>query len=166
MEMDCLVDVACVFPDVVATDKSQLLKDLVQRLAKRVDVNAQDILRALTAREALGSTGMGQGIAIPHAQIPGLKRFVGCFARLSRPVDFAAIDAKPVDLVFMLLIPEGCASEHVGALACISRRLRDQNLVARLRSAFGPEALHALLIASAPAVAAVTRPAEVAQLYY
>jgi nitrogen PTS system EIIA component len=116
-------------------DKPQLLRELSQRAAKLLAIDTQAILDALQAREALGSTGVGQGIAVPHARIAGLHHFFGLFARLERPIDFTAIDERPVDLVFLLLIPDQAGSDHLAALACVSRRLRDREAAAQLRAA-------------------------------
>ncbi len=122
--------------DLRVRDKAQLLREL----AKRAEpfgggLSADTILEALRAREQLGSTGLGKGFALPHARIDGLKRFVGLFARLARPVDFDAIDGAPVDLVFLLLMPADAGNNHVAALAAVSRRFRDTDTVARLRKA-------------------------------
>jgi PTS system nitrogen regulatory IIA component len=127
-------------PDRVITalrvsDKPQLLRELSQRAAKLLAIDTQAILDALQAREALGSTGVGQGIAVPHARISGLPRFFGLFARLERPIDFTAIDERPVDLVFLLLIPDQAGGDHLAALASVSRRLRDREAAAQLRAA-------------------------------
>jgi PTS system nitrogen regulatory IIA component len=99
----------------------------------------------LGEREKLGSTGFGGGIAIPHGRLDGLKRVCGVFARLSKPVDFAAVDELPVDLVFMLLSPTGAGAEHLKALACVSRKLRDRGFAAKLRGAGSNDAVYALL---------------------
>ena len=117
------------------SDKPQLLRELSQRAAKLLAIDTPAILDALQTREALGSTGVGQGIAVPHARIGGLDHFLGLFARLERPIDFTAIDERPVDLVFLLLIPDQAGSDHLAALACVSRRLRDREAAAQLRAA-------------------------------
>ena len=115
-----------------AADKAQVVKELARIAAAATGIEQPAIIAAVTAREALGSTGVGGGIAIPHAQLPGLDRFWGGFARLARKVEFDSIDGVPVDLVFLLLIP-GSASEHVRALSSIARRLRDPALVLQIR---------------------------------
>ncbi len=129
-----------------AGDKAQLLQDLARRAAGALDMPLQPILGALQAREQLGSTGLGRGFALPHARIEGVDSFFGLFARLSRPVAYQAIDEKPVDLVFLLLIPPDAGSEHVAALAAISRPLRDAAFVAQVRHADTEEALWSLLV--------------------
>lgn len=131
-------------------DKAELLQMLARRAAPSVGLDAGTIYGALTVREQLGSTGVGNGIAIPHARLDKLARFYGLFARLERAIDFAAIDAKAVDLVFLLLIPAG-AAEHLAALASISRCLRDKDAARDLRAAKDAGSLHARLTRAAPA---------------
>jgi PTS system nitrogen regulatory IIA component len=127
-----------------ANSKSHLLVELARRAATATGLRQKQIGDALEAREALGSTGMGAGIAIPHAQIAGLDLFYGLFVRLDRAIDYDAIDGRPVDLVFLLLIPPK-TKEHLQALACISRRLRDADIAMSLRRSNGDrEAYEAL----------------------
>src|SRR6516165_1962638 len=96
-------------------------------------------------RERLVSTGLGQGIAIPHGKVPGLKGIVGIFARLAEPIDFDAVDGEPVDIVFLLLAPEGAGADHLKALARISRLLREGSAVEKLRASRDAAALYAVL---------------------
>ena len=128
-----------------ASDKRQLLRDLAQRAARQLGLAAQPVIDALLARETLGSTGVGQGIALPHSRLAGLDHFFGLFARLARPIEFDAIDHRPIDLVFLLLTPERPGSEHLAALAAISRRLREPAVAARLRAAKSAPDLYAAL---------------------
>jgi nitrogen PTS system EIIA component len=128
-----------------ATNKQQLLQDLASRSATPLNLDAQTILTALQGREELGSTGLGDGFALPHARVEGLDRFFGMFMRLNRPIHFDSIDGNPVDLVFLLLIPPAAGSEHLAALASISRCLRDKEFAARLRKAPSAAALCSLL---------------------
>lgn len=100
---------------------------------------------ALAAREKLGSTGFGQGVAIPHAKLDGLERPVGAFLRLDKPVAFGAVDGLPVDLAFVLLSPADAGAEHLKVLARVSRALRDAGFLAKLRGAGSADALYALL---------------------
>jgi PTS system nitrogen regulatory IIA component len=132
--------------DLRVRDKAQLLRDLATRSeAVSGAGTAETILAALLSREALGSTGLGKGFALPHARIEGLNQFVGLFARLARPIDYDAIDGAPVDLVFLLLMPpEAAGNGNVGALAAVSRRFRDAETVARLRKGDAATALAAL----------------------
>ena len=111
--------------DVSATDKSGLLHTLAETAAKIIGLPADRVYNALASREELGSTGTGSGIAIPHARLEELKKPFGMLARLKRPIAFDAIDGKPVDVVFLLLLPTARAGEQLNALAAVARRLRD-----------------------------------------
>lgn len=137
MEISDLIAPDRIALDLRVRDKTQLLHDLAARAeAFGGGVRADAILAALRSREALGSTGLGKGFALPHARVEGLKQYVGLFARLTRPIDYDAIDGAPVDLVFLLLMPpEEAGNKNVGALAAVSRRFRDGETVARLRKA-------------------------------
>ena len=103
------------------------------------------IFEILLQREKLGSTGVGNGIAIPHGKLPKLDKLFGLFARLERPVDFEALDGQPVDLVFLLLAPEGAGADHLKALARVARLLRDPEVARKLRDSRDAEALYAVL---------------------
>jgi PTS system nitrogen regulatory IIA component len=132
--------------DVRARDKAQLIGEIGRLFARLVPgLQAEAVEAALLAREQLGSTGLGGGFALPHARIEGLDGFLGLFVRLAKPVDFAAIDDKPVTLVFVLLIPSEGAVAHVAALAAISRRFRDAALVASLRAVKTPAEAYGFL---------------------
>lgn len=133
-----------------AGDKAQVLRDLSQRAGKIMGIDGQVVLDALEAREDMGSTGVGQGVAIPHARIVGLQGFFGLFARLDHPVAFDAIDGQPVDLVFLLLMPDRAGNTQLAALACVSRLLRDRHVAAGIRSAKDSLAIFQLLAGSAP----------------
>jgi nitrogen PTS system EIIA component len=126
-----------------ARDKRGVLEELSQRAAAALGLDKAAILVPLLAREELGSTGMGRGIAIPHARIAGLSRPHGLLVRLSRPIDFAAIDESPVDLVCLLLTPASAEAAHLPALACLSRRLRETGVAERLRAARDAGGLYA-----------------------
>jgi PTS system nitrogen regulatory IIA component len=126
-------------------DKSQLLQELARRASDYVKVQQKAILEALVTREKLGTTGLGNGFALPHARIDGLNAMFGMFVKLARPIAYEAIDEKAVDLVFLLLIPTDAGSDHVAALAAISRRIRDQDCAERLRKAENAAELYALL---------------------
>jgi PTS system nitrogen regulatory IIA component len=118
-----------------ARDKAAVLTEAARLAAARLPSAPEAVIaRALREREQLGSTGLGGGFALPHARIDGLGRLHGMFLRLGRPVEFDSIDGKPVDLVFLLLIPTE-ATDHVAALAAVSRRFRDPGTVSRLRQA-------------------------------
>ena len=134
-----------VMPTVKVGDKKTLLAAMASQAAKLTGVHEQLVLDAVVQREKLGSTGMGKGIAIPHARIKDCPRVVAIFAQLNQPIDFDAVDGQPVDLVCMLLSPEGAGSDHLQALAAISRVLRDSATCDRLRGATSADALLALL---------------------
>jgi PTS system nitrogen regulatory IIA component len=127
-------------------NKRSLMKQLAELAAQRIGVGSALVLAGLNEREQLGSTGFGQGVAIPHAKIEGLGQIYGLFARLAEPVDYKAIDGRPVDLVFLLLSPPDAGAEHLKALAAISRVTRDAANLERLRGARSRDALVALLM--------------------
>jgi PTS system nitrogen regulatory IIA component len=125
--------------EVRARDKTALIGEIARQFARNVPaLKAEAVETALLARERLGSTGLGGGFALPHARIDGLDSYIGLFIRLAKPIDFEAIDGKPVLLMFVLLIPAEGTTPHVAALAAISRRFRGADLVARLRAARTP----------------------------
>lgn len=128
MDIADLISRDHVFAGLRVGGKAQLLDELARRAAPALGIGAQTIADALAAREALGSTGVGQGIAMPHARIPGLGRLYGLFVRLDQPIDFAAIDEQKVDLVFLLLTPAEGGTAHLTALALVSRDLSDTTL--------------------------------------
>ena len=153
MELADFLNPDGVIPGLRPSDKTQLLRELARRAGPAVGLEAQIILDALLAREGLGTTGVGHGIAVPHARIDGVGRLLGLFARLEKPIDFAAIDEQPVDLVFLLLIPSGAGSEHLAALAAVSRRLRDKDTLRQLRAQKDPGRLFKSLVGGGPATA-------------
>ena len=134
-----------VIPSLKAKTKKQLLQELSARASRLTGLSERDIFDVLWQRERLGSTGLGHGVAIPHAKHPGIKRIVGVFARLAEPIDFDAMDGDKVDIVFLLLAPEGAGADHLKALACISRLLRDGQAVEKLRASRDEAALYAVL---------------------
>jgi PTS system nitrogen regulatory IIA component len=127
-----------------ARDKAQVLRALSHRAGKAMGIDGQVVLDALEAREDMGSTGVGQGVAIPHARIGGLQDFFGLFARLDHPIAFDAIDGQPVDLVFLLLMPHRAGNTQLAALACVSRLLRDRRVASSLRAAGTAAEIHQL----------------------
>ena len=145
MTLDSLVDRKSVLANLKAPNKKQLLQELSQSLAARVAIDHRVIFETLLKREKLGSTGIGQGIAIPHGKVPSIARVYGLFARLAQPVDFDSVDGQPVDLVFVLLAPEHAGADHLKALARISRLFRDPAVVAKLRGTDDAEGLYAIL---------------------
>lgn len=130
-----------------AGTRKMLFQRLAAVAAKLYGVDPAAAAEALGAREKLGSTGFGRGVATPHGRIAGLPRVVAVFARLTNPIDFAAVDDLPVDIVVMLLSPTDAGAEHLKALARVSRMLRDANFVDKLRGAGSRDALVALLMA-------------------
>jgi PTS system nitrogen regulatory IIA component len=128
-----------------AETKQEILEQLAARFAEVYELDKVEVLDRLEEREKLGSTGFGRGVAIPHARVPGLKRPVAALLRLKEPVEFAAADAMPVDLVFGLLSPENAGVTHLHALAAISRTVRDERMHDAFMEARDAETLYALL---------------------
>ena len=127
-------------------DKANLLRELAQRAeAAGAGLSASLILSGLTAREALGSTGLGRGFALPHARLEGLNTCFGLFARLARPIDYDAIDDQPIDVVTLLLTPADNDGLHLAALSLVSRRLREGDILSRLRQADGVQSVYGML---------------------
>ena len=126
------------------TSKKALFAQLAGVGTALTGFDARTIAERLTERERLGTTGFGGGVAIPHAKLEGLHAPIGLFVRLANAIDYDAVDASPVDLVFCLLSPPRAGSEHLKALARVSRRLRDRAFLAKLRGAGSREALYAL----------------------
>jgi PTS system nitrogen regulatory IIA component len=143
---DLLIGPDAVLSNAKATGKKSLLAELAHRAAGLYGVEERRLFDLLVERERLGSTGIGGGIAIPHGRMPSLACPHGLFARVSAPVDFDAIDERPVDIVFLLIAPEGAGDDHLKALARVSRLLRDHALVDKLRATESADALYALLI--------------------
>lgn len=145
MNIADLISPAAVVPRLRVGGKKQLLQELAKRAAELSGFGERQIFDVLLERERLGSTGVGNGIAIPHGRLPGLQRLHGLFARVEPPVDFDAVDQQPVDLVFLLLAPEAAGADHLKALARVSRLLRDSQVCEKLRGAESRDALYALL---------------------
>lgn len=145
MELEDLVSPKGVLARLKVTSKKQALLELSERAAELTGVSDRLIFETLLERERLGSTGVGQGIAIPHGKLAQLDRLYGLFARLDTPIAFESVDDQPVDLVFLLLAPEGAGADHLKALARVSRLLRNQSVVEKLRATDDPAALFAIL---------------------
>lgn len=154
MELHELIAPEGIVPNLHATSKKQALQELARHGAALTGISERQIFDVLLERERLGTTGVGNGIAIPHGKLPGLDRLHAVFARIDTPIDFDAIDEQPVDLVFMLLAPENAGADHLKALARISRLLRDRSICEKLRGSKTAEALYALLSESARSHAA------------
>src|ERR1700743_3813507 len=140
MNISDLLQPDAVFASLKVQSKKQLLQELSARVAPRTGLTDRRIFETLTERERLGSTGVGQGIAIPHGRMTDIKTIVGAFARLETPIDYDAVDKQPVDRVFMLLAPDAAGADHLKALARVSRLLRNLQTCEKLRAATRPEA--------------------------
>lgn len=147
MTVSSLLTPESVVAGIKGNGKKQVLQELSSHLARISGLSDRAIFETLLQRERLGTTGVGQGIAIPHGRIAGLARLVGLFARLARPVDFEALDGEPVDLVFVLLAPEDAGADHLQALARVARLFRGPSVAQKLRQTEDPAALYAILTA-------------------
>ena len=154
MEIVDLISLEGIVANLRATSKKQALQDLARRAADVTGEPERAIFEVLIERERLGTTGVGNGIAIPHGKLPGLDRLYGLFARLETPIDFDAIDEQPVDLICLLLAPESAGADHLKALARVSRLLRDRSICEKLRGSDSAEAIYALLTESTASHAA------------
>lgn len=144
-DKDALIAPGHILASLKVETKKQALQALAQLAAPLTGVGEHVVFDALFAREKLGTTGVGHGIAIPHGKIEGIDRVYGFFLRLEAPVDFEAIDEKPVDLMFMLLAPQEAGADHLKALAKVSRMFRDPLFCQKLRKAQDGKSLYALL---------------------
>ena len=154
MQLSDLIVSDGIVPALKATSKKQALQELSQTASRLTGLAARDIFEVLLQRERLGSTGLGHGIAIPHGKMNKLDGLHGIFARLSHPIDFDSVDGQPVDLIFLLLAPESAGADHLKALARVSRMLRDNAVVAKLRGSDERAALYAILTEPAASHAA------------
>ena len=145
MELTDLVSEESIVASLHATSKKQALQDLAARAETLTGIPQRQIYDALIERERLGSTGVGNGIAIPHAKLAGLKHLVGLFARLNTAIDFDSIDEQPVDLIFLLLAPTSAGADHLKALARVSRLFRNHAICDKLRGSHDASAMYALL---------------------
>ncbi|WP_119307239.1 PTS IIA-like nitrogen regulatory protein PtsN [Cohaesibacter haloalkalitolerans] len=145
MELNDLLAPEAIVPLLKASSKKQVIQELSERAAKLTGLPQRQIFEKLLQRERLGSTGVGQGVAIPHGKLEELEKIYGIFALLDKPVNFDAMDDKPVDIVFLLLAPEGAGADHLKALARIARVLRNEDTLKKLRSATDGDAIRAVL---------------------
>jgi len=143
---DILAPRAVLYCTAVA-NKRQLFESMAQRAAELTGLVAQDIAEAIHQRESLGSTGLGNGVAVPHGKLVGLQGVTLLFARLAEPIEFDAMDDQPVDLVAMLLAPVGAGADHLKALSCVARVLRTDATIELIRRTEEEDAIHALLTA-------------------
>ena len=146
MQLGDFLDFDAITSRLSGGNKKSLLQQLANLAAQQLGITPAEILATVTEREALGSTGFGQGVAIPHGKIDGLSQIYGLFARLSEPLDYKAIDGRPVDLVFLLLSPPDAGAEHLKALAAISRVTRHLPTLEKMRGARSRDALAAVLM--------------------
>ena len=140
-----LVSPTAIIPALKVNGKKQALQEIAAKAAALTGQSERTILEILLQREKLGSTGVGNGVAIPHGKLAKLANVFGLFARLERPVDFEALDGQPVDLIFLLLAPEGAGADHLKALARVARLLRDPEVARKLRNSRDADALYAVL---------------------
>ena len=146
MQLPDFLDFEAIRTNLSVGNKRSLLQQISNIAGQRLDVDGATILASVTEREKLGSTGFGNGVAIPHGKIEGLSRIYCLLAKVAEPVDYKAIDERPVDLVFLLLSPLDAGGEHLKALAAISRVTRHDNILEKMRGARSRDALAAVLI--------------------
>jgi PTS system nitrogen regulatory IIA component len=145
MTITDLVAPEAILPALKVNSKKQALQELAARAASLTGQNERAVFEVLLQREKLGTTAVGYGVAIPHGKLPKLEKLFGLFARLERPIDFESMDGQPVDLVFLLLAPEGAGADHLKALARIARLLRDQDVAKKLRASRDAQAIYSVL---------------------
>ncbi|MCB1440518.1 MAG: PTS IIA-like nitrogen regulatory protein PtsN [Nitratireductor sp.] len=145
MDLTDLISQDDVLVPMKASSKKQLLSMLADAASKKTGIESRQIFDTLLQRERLGSTGVGNGIAIPHGKLPGLEEVTGIFARLDKPIDFEAQDDQPVDVVFLLLASEEAGADHLKALSRVARLLRTPEMVQRLRNASDASAVWSML---------------------
>lgn len=154
MDIGSMLARSAVAARVNVNSKRQILSTTAEIAARVTGLKGEHILPPLLEREQAGSTGVGNGVALPHAHLPGLQRLTAVFLKLEEPVAFAAVDDRPVDLVFALFAPENAGAEHLQALAKVSRLLRQRDLREQLRHAQTADAVYALLVREAQPSAA------------
>ncbi|MEN3793183.1 PTS IIA-like nitrogen regulatory protein PtsN [Fulvimarina sp. MAC3] len=148
MEFQSLIEPAAILPGLKATSKRQVLQEMAAKAADLIGRSEREILETILNREKLGSTGVGNGIAIPHGKLSDLPQITGVFARLQKPVDFDALDEEPVDLVFLLLAPENSGADHLKALSKVARLLRDPETVSTIRGFQDAGSIYATMMRS------------------
>ena len=154
MNIGELLDRTAISARVSAANKKKALAVIAEIAARNFGLEPGNVLDALIEREAAGSTGVGHGVAVPHARLEGLQRMRGIFVRLEQPVEFESVDDQPVDLLFALFAPKNAGAEHLRALARVSRIMRQGELREQLRKARSADAVHALLVQDAARPAA------------
>ena len=146
MKISDFLSPADVALDVRESDKARLLQQLSSQAAAKVGLSANEVCTQIIKREELGSTGVGNGVALPHARLRELTTPFGLFARLRHGIDFEAIDSQPVNMVFLLLLPEGTGASQLNALASVARALRDPETLQRIRSAADRDSLFQAIV--------------------
>ncbi|MCK0207583.1 PTS IIA-like nitrogen regulatory protein PtsN [Starkeya koreensis] len=145
MALNDILALSAVFPTLRVGSKKQALQELAAHAAELLKRDEREIFETLNQRERLGSTGVGNGIAIPHGKLAKMDRLFGMFARLDKPIDFESLDGEPVDLIFLLLAPEAAGADHLKALARVARLLRDPEVAKKLRTSRDAASIHAIL---------------------
>ncbi len=145
MKIANIINQKSIYLDIKAGSKRQLLQELAEKASALCGIDERTIFDALLERENLGTTGFGGGTALPHARLENLDKIYGIFMRLSSPMNYEAIDNKPIDLVFMLISPDSSGADHLTALAQISRLLKDENSCEKLRRAKNEDEAYAVL---------------------
>lgn len=145
MALNDILSLPAVFPALRVSSKKQALQELSAKAAELLHRDEREIFETLNQRERLGSTGVGNGIAIPHGKLAKMDRLFGLFARLEKPIDFESLDGEPVDLIFLLLAPEAAGADHLKALARVARLLRDPEVARKLRASRDAAAIYAIL---------------------
>ena len=145
MDLSDLIEAKAILPALRANSKKQVLQLLSEKAAELTGLPEREVFDTILQRERLGSTGVGNGIAIPHGKLAGVKKITGVFARLENPVEFESLDDQPVDLVFLLLAPEGAGADHLKALSRIARVLRDTSTVEKISSTADAAAINSFL---------------------
>lgn len=154
MDLEDLIVVNSVLPKLKVSSKKQAIQALSEKAAELSGLNEREIFETLLQRERLGSTAVGSGIAIPHGKLPTVEKIFGIFARLESPINFDALDDQPVDIIFLLLAPEGAGADHLKALAKIARILRNNDTIKKIRATSDSDALYSLLVTPPDQVAA------------
>jgi len=145
MKLKGLLGEASIAASLRVSSKDQAFEHIARAISKLHGVDEKRLFEGLREREQLGSTGVGNGIAIPHAKLASVDRILGFFARLEKPIEFDAIDEEPVDLLFVLIAPENAGADHLRALAHVARMLRDADMAEKLRATTDPAAIYTLL---------------------
>lgn len=153
MDLSDLITPDSIIPALKASSKKQLLQIMAEKASTISKLSERDVFDTILQREKLGPTGVGNGIAIPHGKLPDIDKIIGVFARLEQPIDFEALDDQPVDLVFLLLAPESAGADHLKALSCIARLLRDSGIVNKLRNTYEAQILYSFLTRYPPSKA-------------